>query len=187
METMKQKEVRIARQTIWRMLNSTIAMIALALTLTASVVIPEVLERREYNSEIAQLIKDEGIVYNVYKDSLGKATIGVGHLILPEDDFKKLSPEQVILLLKKDYDTARAHVRSTYPWADNDVQLVLTNMTFQMGKSGVGKFKGMIAALKIEDYELATIEMLDSKWSRQTPKRSQRLAGRILELDNDWW
>lgn len=188
METLKDKKSRIKRQTLWRGFNSVVATIALVLTLTASMIVPEALERREYNSEIAQLIQDEGIIYHTYRDSLGKATIGVGHLLQPNDVFDEgLTPEQVILLLKSDYNKAKKYVNDNYTWADSDVQLVLVNMHYQLGSAGVSKFKGMIKALKDEDYERATIEMLDSKWARQTPKRAQRLAGRILQLDNDWW
>jgi lysozyme len=187
METNKNKQSRIKRQTLWRAFNSVIAVVALSLTLTATVVVPDTLNRRAYNSEISQLIMDEGIRYEVYKDSLGKATIGVGHLMLSTDDFKKLTPEQVIHILKDDYSLAVNHVRQTYTWADKDVQLVLTNMVYQLGPKGVSKFTGMLAALERGHYEQAAIEMMDSKWARQTPLRSQRLTGRILELDNNWW
>jgi lysozyme len=187
METNDNKQSRIKRQTLWRAFNSVIGIVALFLTLTASVVVPDTLNRRAYNSEISQLIMDEGIRYQVYKDSLGKATIGVGHLMLSTDDFTKLTPAQVIHILRDDYYLARNHVRETYTWADDDVQLVLTNMVFQLGPKGVSKFTGMLAALQNEHYEQAAIEMMDSKWARQTPKRSQRLTGRILALDNNWW
>lgn len=187
METNQQKVHRIRLQKIWRVVNSVIGSIALLIALIAYIIVPDVLERREYNTEIKQLIMDEGIRYKPYKDKLGKLTIGVGHLVLSHEKFGELTPSEVLNLLRKDYDIARRHVSNKYSWANHDAQLVLTNMVFQMGPTGVSKFENMLSALKVEDYELAALEMMDSKWSRQTPTRANRLTGRILELDNDWW
>jgi lysozyme len=57
-------------------------------------------------------------------------------------------------------------------------------MVFQMGASGVSKFRKMLAALDKKDYDLAATEMLDSRWHEQTPKRAQRLA---LQMRTGQW
>ena len=55
-------------------------------------------------------------------------------------------------------------------------QEVLCEMIFQMGYSGVGKFKNMIKALQNNDTKTASIEMLDSRWAKQTPNRAKELS-----------
>ena len=49
-------------------------------------------------------------------------------------------------------------------------------MCFQLGKTGVSKFKKMFTALQTEDYTTASEEMLDSKWFEQTPVRAKSLS-----------
>lgn len=188
METQEQKQKRIKRQTIWRSFNTLIASAALFLTISATVVVPDMVEEKGHEAEIAQLLQDESIRYKVYKDSLGKATIGVGHLMKPTDTFTELTPHEALELFRKDYNIARESVERNYPWATGSVKRVLINMTFQMGTKGVSNFKGTLAAMEAGNYQLAAAEMLDSAWSkRQTRNRSVRLAGRILELESTWW
>ena len=49
-------------------------------------------------------------------------------------------------------------------------------MCFQLGKRGVQKFVKMLLALEERDYKTASLEMLDSKWHSQTPKRCKELS-----------
>ena len=48
-----------------------------------------------------------------------------------------------------------------------------------MGYSGVGKFKNMIKALQNNDTKTASIEMLDSRWAKQTPNRAKALSDKM--------
>lgn len=187
METESQKQSRIKRQTLWRSFNTIVATIALVLTLTASVVVPEAIEESGHETEIGQILKDESIRYKVYKDSLGKATIGVGHLMTPQDTFSKITPQEALELLRVDYLKARKSVERKYPWATGDVKLVLINMTFQLGERGLSKFGNTLKAMEEERYQDAAAELLDSKWSNQTKNRSVRIASRILQLEASWW
>jgi lysozyme len=49
-------------------------------------------------------------------------------------------------------------------------------MCFQLGKTGVSKFKNMWAYLDDGDYVAAGDEMLDSNWYQQTPSRALALS-----------
>ena len=49
-------------------------------------------------------------------------------------------------------------------------------MCFNMGSPRVSKFKKMLGALKVQDYQTASKEMLDSKWANQVPNRARRLS-----------
>ena len=49
-------------------------------------------------------------------------------------------------------------------------------MIFQLGKTGVSKFRNMWKALSELNYVGASFEMLDSKWAKQTPNRANGMA-----------
>jgi lysozyme len=53
---------------------------------------------------------------------------------------------------------------------------VLIEMVYNLGFSGVMKFKKMWAAIEVNDFEEAGIQMLDSKWHRQVGQRAKTLA-----------
>ena len=59
---------------------------------------------------------------------------------------------------------------------------IILEMVFQLGKTGVSKFKKMWSALKNNDYKKASEEMLDSKWAKQTPERAESLADLMKSL-----
>lgn len=145
----------------------------------------------QVRSEIAQLAADEGYRSCAYLDSLGKATIGFGHLLTKDDALynkRKVSgklcinPIDAVEQLRADYDYASNAVAVHYSWADEDVKLVLTNMTFQLGVEGLSKFTKTLVYLRKEEYDLAASELLNSIWANQTPNRAGRLAGRIMAL-----
>lgn len=133
-------------------------------------------------TEIAQIVIDEGYKRCIYNDSRGLQTIGFGHLMLPTDTFKCLVKGQAVALLKADYAYAENSVDNRYPWAYGEARLVLINMTYQMGQTGVSRFKKSLDCMRDEDYTCAAIELLDSRWARQTSHRAARLAGRILAI-----
>ena len=133
-------------------------------------------------TEITQLMMDEGFRKCVYKDSRGLATIGFGHLMLPIDTYRCIDYRKAIELLRSDYDYASNSVDTKYPWVKGEARLVLINMTYQMGQSGVSKFEKTLENLENKSYDDAAIELLDSKWANQTPKRALRLAGRIMSI-----
>ncbi len=139
-------------------------------------------EQQHRTSEISQLMMDEGFRKCVYKDSRKLNTIGFGHLMLPNDKFTCITYRQAVELLRSDYDYAANSVDSKYPWAYGEVRLVLINMTYQMGQTGVSKFKKTLLHLQDEVYDEAAIELLESLWASQTEHRALRLAGRIMSI-----
>ena len=124
----------------------------------------------------------EGFIAKPYLDSLGKATIGYGHLITDEDNFeldKEYSKDELLKLFEKDFGKAQmgadqlvGHIQELHIEAKN----VITEMVFQLGTMGVRKFKNMISALEARDYQRASAEMLDSRWHAQTTNRCESLS-----------
>tara|TARA_R100000808_G_scaffold22948_1_gene50374 strand:- start:570 stop:992 length:423 start_codon:yes stop_codon:yes gene_type:complete len=117
----------------------------------------------------------EGFVEHVYDDSLGIPTIGYGFaikdLILDED----IAEEILIRKLEK----LKRNANSRFKWLEDmpvEVQEVIVNMCYQLGVTGVSKFRKAISALQEGDWNEAADEMLDSLWAKQTPNRATELS-----------
>ena len=54
-------------------------------------------------------------------------------------------------------------------------QLVVANMMFNLGLPRFSKFKKMIRAIELGDWQSAADEMIDSKWYQQVTARARRL------------
>ena len=120
------------------------------------------------------LVWAEGEELQLYPDSEGILTIGVGRNI-QEKGISKTTSRQ---MLQEDIDEALTDAGRLDFFAALDPvrQLVIADMVFNMGLPRVLRFKRMIAALKIGDYNLAAQEMTDSKWYRQVGRRAIKLV-----------
>ena len=133
-------------------------------------------------TQLKERIKQhEGFRRTVYSDSLGFATIGYGHLVLPTDNFVEgveYTKEELDKVFDVDFEKAVNGAKelisnySLLPQAEE----VIIEMCFQLGKTGVSKFKNMWAYLDDGDYVAAGDEMLDSNWYQQTPSRALALS-----------
>jgi len=125
-----------------------------------------------------QIKQDEGLVLEAYQDHLGYWTIGYGRLI----DKRKgggISEEEALYLLKNDVNARLPVLANAIPFfnkLDDARKAVLLNMSFQLGISGLLKFKSTLAFIEAGDYENAAANMLKSLWAKQTPNRANRLA-----------
>jgi len=137
-----------------------------------------------------QLKVDEGVVYEIYLDHLGYKTFGEGHLVLesdPEHEYEvgePVSVERVIECLNRDLDVAVSECTTLYGvdiWEGfpGEVQEILVNMMFNLGRPRLGKFKKFNAALEVGDWATAGVEGRDSLWYRQVGNRAERLMTRL--------
>lgn len=137
-----------------------------------------------------QLKIDEGVVYEIYTDHLGYPTFGVGHLVLKddpeygEDVGTPVSEERVRECFEKDLDTAISECYQLYgPGTFNnfpgEVQEILVNMMFNLGRPRLSKFKNFNAKLLAGEYAAAAPEGRDSIWYRQVGARAERLMTRL--------
>ena len=145
------------------------------------------------NRVFEQLKIDEGVVYEIYLDHLGYPTLGVGHLIL-EGDLEhgqsvgtEVSEERVKTLFTLDLNTAISECEVLYDdcWDGfpEEVQEILVNMLFNMGRPRLSKFKKMNAALAEGDWKTASIEGRDSRWYNQVGNRANRLMSRLESIE----
>ena len=65
---------------------------------------------------------------------------------------------------------------------DYRVTGVLTEIIYQIGYTGVSKFKNTLKYMENGQWDLASNEMLNSKWAVQTPQRAKDLAKIIKNI-----
>ena len=125
-------------------------------------------------SAFEQLKDDEGFSGTVYKDTAGKNTVGYGRNL----DDNPLTMAEANYLLQSDLKRVAKQARRLpcYRHLNSARKNVIINMIFNMGIGSFNGFKRMIAAIYDCDYELAAVEMLDSKWAGQVGNRANRLA-----------
>lgn len=134
-----------------------------------------------YDSIKERIVKHEGKINKIYKDSLGLKTFGVGHLVLDSDDLEEgieYSDEVVMEYFEKDFKVAvaDAHKYIDEDTIPEDVFGVIIEMCFQLGYPRLCGFKKFKAALEEGNLEEAHVQMLDSRWAKQTPQRANQLA-----------
>ena len=138
-----------------------------------------------------QLEIDEGCVYEIYKDHLGYATFGIGHLVLECDAEHgqsvgtSVSTDRVVEAFESDVQSVLSDCDILYPDFSSlpeEAQQVIANMMFNMGRPRLSKFKGMKRGVDARDWNQAADEMVDSTWYRQVTNRADRLVERIRAL-----
>lgn len=123
----------------------------------------------------AELVRDEGLSLRLYKDTVGKLTIGIGRNL----DDVGISKDEAYLMLDNDIQRTSDSLDKNLPWwktLDEVRQRVILNMAFNMGINSLLGFKNTLAAIQAGRYNDAADGMLDSKWAQQTGQRAQRLA-----------
>ena len=138
---------------------------------------------------LASVKKHEGYRNKVYLDTLGKRTVGVGHLCVEDfwEDDKEYEEKFLMTILEHDLSSAIKGANDLM--AENGcmdmnekAHEIIIEMVFQLGKTGVSKFKNMWKALSGLDYSTAADQMLDSRWAKQTPNRAQAMSAQMAAL-----
>ena len=134
---------------------------------------------------------DEGVRYHVYLDHLGYPTFGIGHLVIegdpeyPGEEGEPVSPDRVKEAFESDLETVLSDCNILYPDFDDlpeDVQHIIANMMFNMGRPRLSKFAGMKRGVDARDWDAAADEMVDSNWYRQVNNRASRLVARMRDV-----
>ena len=127
------------------------------------------------NNLLERIKEHEGFRDKVYKCTEGFDTIGYGFAVKDLVLDKDIAEE---ILLRK-VESLISRVRKKFNWLDTvpqAVQGVLVEMSYQMGLSGVSKFKKALHAMQMLQWNVAADELLDSRWAKQTPNRAQELS-----------
>lgn len=141
---------------------------------------------------------EEGYEGRPYLCSGGYVTVGMGTRLHTE---LGLNPKDFPIVVSREMAEAWLHMRvkkhtrklgrradigPTFKRLDDDRKAIILSMSYQMGTTGVSKFKKMWKALEVGDHEEASKQALDSLWATQTPERAERhaqvLAGTPLDV-----
>jgi len=134
--------------------------------------------------------KNEGFRDTAYLDSLGFATIGYGHLIKPKEKnllYRKTSKKKLLEIFIKDFDKALNDYEKFYKKNEHNqsTKEVLVEMIFQLGIDKQRRFVKMNGYLQEKQLFMASLEMKDSLWHKQTPKRVDGLIASLLRWSHD--
>ena len=126
-------------------------------------------------SLIDSIKQHEGYRSKVYKDSLGIPTIGYGFAI------KDLELDQDIcdLILERKVKDLKDRIKKKFSWykyMPPTIKDIVVEMCYQLGLYGFSCFKKTISYLQNKEWEKASVEMLDSRWAIQTPRRARELS-----------
>ena len=120
-----------------------------------------------------------------YPDSLGKLTIGYGHLV-----DKGLPADVALLLFRADIADAIEDVLYTcscYHTLSRPRQMVMVSLAFNLGRAKLAQFVRFLGALHLGHWDDAADELLNSKAAKQdAPARYQQLA-KIMREDVSPW
>ena len=136
-----------------------------------------------YDNIKEMLIKNEGLVLQVYKDSLGYDTIGVGRCL----DKNGISEDEAMYLLENDINRVVANLDKMWEvWRSFPVaaQEVCVDMAFQMGITGFMNFRQTRALMEMGCWLEASEEVLRSKYAVQTPNRAARNSRKLALCQN---
>ena len=130
----------------------------------------------DFKSLIERVAVNEGFRSKVYKCTAGVDTFGHGLTWITEEESLEILANRISQLHLKLLDKL-----DWYKDMPPEIQGVIIEMCFQIGFSGVMKFRKMIANMQDKNWKEASKEMLDSLWAKQTPSRANRLADIVRE------
>ena len=140
-------------------------------------------------------VLNEGNKPQVYKDSKGNRTIGIGFNLedagnrkfLKESGIdinelfngRKLTDRETKTLYNRSLTQAFKDAQSYDPnfaKRPEAVKMTLVDMAFNLGLTKLNKFEKMKAGLMNNDYNVAADEIIDSKWYKQVKSRGPRMV-----------
>ncbi|MDA9918309.1 lysozyme [Erythrobacter sp.] len=115
---------------------------------------------------IEAMVEEEGVRYDVYRDVAGYPTVGVGHLVLPQDRLRigdTISHERALDLLEQDLGKAEQGVRALVgDLPINQYEFdALVDLVFNVGAGNVSRRESprLNAAIDAGDYDRMADEL----------------------------
>jgi len=147
---------------------------------------------RERLREILE--REEGVKYEIYLDHLGIPTCGVGHMLIPDDEEHgcevgtPVSEERVAALFEADLKIVEDdcwQLFDHYNYLPDNIQLVCAAMAFQLGRSRLSGFKKFRAAINEGRWSDVILEMINSRWYKQTTARAERMIALVRDVEEE--
>jgi lysozyme len=129
---------------------------------------------------IKLLKKHERLRLKPYLDSVGKLTIGYGRCL---DTYGITEKEAYFMLMNNIMECIGSLIRiiNGFNLISVNRQAVLINMIYNLGEDGFLKFRNTIACINEGNWDLASAEMLRSKWAGQVGNRAVELSKMLKE------
>ena len=134
----------------------------------------------------SRIKKNEGYSNKPYKDQLGFYTIGYGHLIKKKEDtyfYKTFSKKYFENIFELDFKKSVEDYYKKFnkkKHKQNEKELLI-EMIYQLGIKNVVKFKRLHLNLEKKQKYMVCLEMIDSLWYKQTPKRVENLIKNFIK------
>lgn len=145
-----------------------------------------------YSAYLNHLKYREGEILEVYRDSLGYLTAGVGHLLNKDTPLREGDP---ITQLQSDYwlysdaqlawDAALEQMGLLGLADDNEFVVALACVNFQLGVNWYTIHKRTWQLMSHKEFTSAAIECEDSKWFKQTPVRVMDFQAALRKLAHE--
>lgn len=125
---------------------------------------------------IAEILikRHEGEKLKPYQCSEGYLTIGIGRNL----DTRGISKDESDYLFANDLQLCLDDLKTFHWWSDltSRRKSALLDLRFCVGAGGFRGFRKMIAAIERQDWQEATVQLMDSKFAVQTGSRADDLA-----------
>ena len=130
----------------------------------------------------------EGRRNDVYLDTLGKPTVGIGHLVRPGDNLQvgdRITDVQVSNFFRADgaaaMNAARAHAQQAHI-TDPMFIPYLASVNFQLGTRWTSTFPRTWKMIVDGNYEAAAHALDGTTWAKQTPVRVKDFQDALRRL-----
>jgi len=126
---------------------------------------------------VDRIKRNEGYRLTQYIDSVGRPTIGYGHLIKPNESYlmgATITPEQAEALFAKDFAEHKAAAEKIPSFNEHSkaVQETLIDMTYNMGPAWYKDWPNTIKSLTEKNYEEVKNGILSSRYASQVKGRA---------------
>ena len=132
-----------------------------------------------------QILRHEGLRLQMYYDTCGVPTIGVGRNLRVG-----ISHDEALYLLRNDLRAVQAALHYHLPWFIRLTEIrqrVLSDLAFNLGMAGLLKFTKMLGHIEREEYVAAAEQLLKSKYAAQVGARAVRLSFMLrTNQEADW-
>ena len=147
-------------------------------------------QTRERDSFKKHVVPFEGDRDDVYLDSKGYPTVGIGHRVVPadklkvgdristahKDEFWKADSKQALI-------AAKAQMRLAGIKDDDPFLAPLASVNFQLGSGWHNVHKRTWGLIRAGNYVAAAREAQNSEWFGDTPKRVRAFQSELLKLE----
>ena len=143
----------------------------------------------DYDFVFDNLKEEEGYRNNLYRDTAGIKTIGIGRNVvanpigrlLGRSNITHISNAEIVTVFNDSLIDTLESIGIELKDHPDKVQYVIISLTFNLGWGELKKFVKFLADIKEKDYQGAAKNLKDSRWFKQVGLRGPKLVGMLEE------